>query len=80
MTEITALALTDAERAQIPALWPDPEGAQPGASFLDWQRATLAAEIERRAAIKASADAQATVADAVQDARAAFPTIFDTGE
>lgn len=76
MTDIAALTLSDAERAQIPTLWPDPEGVQPGTSFLEWQRDTLAAEIERRAAIKASADAQATVADAVQAVRDEFPTVF----
>ena len=76
MADITALTLTDAERALIPALWPDPEGVTTGTAFLDWQRATLAAEIERRAAIKASADAQATVADAVQAVRDEFPTVF----
>ena len=77
MTEpITALTLTDPERAAIPALWPDPEGVAPGTSFLEWQRATLAAEIERRAALKADADAKATVSDAVQLVRDAFPTVF----
>ena len=76
MPDIAALTLTDSERALIPALWPDPQGAAPGTSFLAWQRDTLAAEIERRAAIKASADAQATVADAVQAVRDEFPTVF----
>ena len=76
MPDITALTLTDAERALIPALWPDPEGVTPGTSFLAWQRATLAAEIERRAAIKASAEAQATVGEAVQAVRDEFPTVF----
>lgn len=76
MTAITALTLTGPELAQIAALWPDAQGATPGTSFLDWQRATLAAEIERRAAIKASADAQDTVADAVQAVRDEFPTVF----
>lgn len=76
MPDIAALTLTDAERALIPALWPDADGVAPGTAFLDWQRATLAAEIERRAAIKASADAQATVADAVQAVRDEFPTVF----
>lgn len=46
------------------------------AAVRDEVRATLAAEIERRAAIKASADAQATVADAVQAARDALPTLY----
>ena len=43
MPDIAALTLTDAERALIPALWPDPKGSVPGTAFLDWQRATLAA-------------------------------------
>ena len=76
MPDIAAPTLTDAERALIPALWPDAEGAAPGTAFLDWQRATLAAEIERRAAIKASAEAQATVGEAVQAVRDEFPTVF----
>lgn len=70
MSDISALTLTDPERATILAYWPDP------AAFAEWQRSTLAAEIERRAAIKASADAQATVADAVQAVRDEFPTVF----
>ena len=52
------------------ALWSD------STEFVEWQRGTLAAEIERRAAIKASAEAQATVGEAVQLVRDSFPTVF----
>ena len=77
MPEITDLSLTGTELAQIAALWPDETGSEPGSAFTEWQRSTLAAEIERRTANAAAVDAQVAVADAVQEARAAFPTVFE---
>ena len=76
---IQALTLTDAEHAQIPALWPDEPGAEPGSAFLAWQRSALAAEIEARAARQAQQEVQAGVVDAVALVREAFPTVFGEG-
>lgn len=67
---IAALTLTDAEKAQILALFGSAE------AFLQWQRDTLAAEIEARAARQAQQQAQTAVGEAVQGVRDQFPTVF----
>ena len=70
MPDIAALTLTDAEKARILELFGSAE------EFLQWQRDTLAAEIEARAARQAQQAAQSAVGEAVQDVRDSFPTIF----
>lgn len=67
---IQALTLTDAERMQILDLWGTQE------DFLAWQASTLAAEIEARAARKASAEVQGQVAAQIEAAKANFPTLW----
>ena len=67
---IAALTLTDAEKARILQLFGSAE------EFTQWQRDTLASEIEARAARQAQQQAQTAVGEAVQDVRDQFPTIF----
>lgn len=67
---IQALTLTDAERLQILDLWGSQE------AFLQWQGQTLAAEIEARAARKASAEMQNMVIEQVEAVKADFPTLW----
>ena len=68
---ITALVLTDPERLEILRYWPTP------AAFVEWQRVTLAAEIERRAGMAAQDAVRGDVEAAVQEAQAAFPTLYE---
>ena len=67
---IQALTLTDAERLQILEYWGTQE------AFLQWQATVLAAEIEARAARKASAEVQGQVAAQVEAVKADFPTLW----
>jgi len=68
---ITALTLTDAERLEILSYWPTP------AAFVEWQRAVLAAEIERRAGMAAQDAVRSDVVAAVEEVKAAFPTLYE---
>ena len=69
-TPVTAITLTDAERAAILTYWESPE------AFAQWQRDALAEEIEKRAAAVGQQVANEAVRAAVQDAYAQFPTVF----
>ena len=70
MSDIAALTLTDAEKARILQLFGSAE------EFTQWQRDTLASEIEARAARQAQQQAQTAVGEAVQGVRDSFPTVF----
>lgn len=71
---LAALGLTDAERATIDTLYPAGDDAE---TFL---RRVFREDIERRAAAMGQAAVGKAVGQAVTEAQAALPTIFDTGE
>ena len=71
---LAALGLTDAERATIDTLYPAPGEAD------DFLRRVFREDIERRAAAMGQAAVGKAVRQAVDEAQAALPTIFDTGE
>lgn len=68
------LTLTADEHAAILTLWPDAD------AFVRWQRDTLAAEIERRVSMAGQEQAEAAVATAMQQTKAAFPSVFGPPE
>lgn len=71
---LAALGLTDAERATVATLYPAPDDPE---TFL---RRVFREDIERRAAAMGQAAVGKAVGQAVTEAQAALPTIFDTGE
>lgn len=71
--QIAAITLTEPERALIAELATPEE-------FEAWQRKALAEFIERQAELKAQEQARALITTAVEQARAAFPSVFPVEE
>ena len=73
VSEVKALILSDSEKLIILDLFGSQE------DFLAWQKETLSSEIERRAAQRASTEANAIIAQKIAEYRQQVPTLYPEG-